>query len=42
MNVPTIVAIPIRAFFVLGILAFIAASFVVACLRWFWNAVMDR
>jgi hypothetical protein len=46
MNVPAIVAIPIRVVFVSGVLVFCAIAIVLGGIgsgaRWFIDAVMDR
>lgn len=42
MNLPAVIAIPIRIIFVLGVIVFFAGSFVVACLGTLYNAVMDQ
>jgi hypothetical protein len=41
MNVPAIIAIPIRIVFVLGVCAFIGIAAVCACAQWFYTSVME-
>ena len=41
MNIPAIIAIPIRAVFVVGALVVFALAIAWVCVRWFYCAVTD-
>lgn len=42
MNIPAIIAIPIRFVIITGFLVFVALAAVWTALRWFYDLVMDN